>query len=92
MQDHVVTDGHIVADKERMGIVRDMQHAEILNVGPVADTDQVDVAADHGVKPGAGVLAHDDIPDDDGRVLDEAGNGNARSDALKHSDHRSNLG
>ena len=67
MQHHVVADGHVVADDERMGIVRHMQHAEILHVRPVAETDIIHITANHGVEPGAALLAHDDVTDHDGR-------------------------
>ena len=92
MQHHMVTDGHLVADDERMSIVRDVQHAEILHIRPVADADMIHVAANDRVKPGAAVFAHDHISDNNGRLLDKTGVGNSRLDALKRPDHDLNLG
>jgi hypothetical protein len=43
-----------------------------LNVGIVADADLVNVAAEDGVHPDAGVFAEDDVADELGGVVDLA--------------------
>ena len=54
---HAVADGHLVTDDQRMDIVGDMEHTEVLHVGPVSDSDTVHVPAYDGMKPDAAVLA-----------------------------------
>jgi hypothetical protein len=66
-----------------------MQHAEILYIGPVAEADVMDIPPNHGVKPHAALLAHDDVTDHDPSVLDKAGPWNGGCDALKRPNHRS---
>src|SRR6185369_13276131 len=88
VQHDMVPDRHVAADDQRVGIVRHVQHTEILHVRPLAQTDVVDITADHGVEPYAALLAHHDVTDHNARVFDEAGLGNGRGDALKGSDHR----
>jgi len=83
----MVPDGHIVSDDQGVRVMGDVQHAEVLHIRPVADADMVDISANHGVKPGAGIFAHDDVADHHRRLLDEAGFGNGRCDALEGADH-----
>ena len=87
VQYHTVTDRHFVPDDQRMGIVRDMQHAEILHIRPVPDADVMHIAPDHGIEPDAAILTQHDIADDDSRVLDEAGIRDSGFDAFECSDH-----
>jgi hypothetical protein len=75
-----------------MRIVRDMEHAQILYVRSMTDTDVMHVAANHGMKPDAALFAHHDVADDHRGVFDEAGFGNGRSDALKGPDHVRTIG
>src|SRR2546423_2186212 len=88
VQDHVVTNRHVVADDEWGGIVRDVQHAEVLDIRAAADANVVHVAANHCVKPDTGLLADHHIPDHDDRSLDKGGCGNGQLAALKRADHR----
>jgi hypothetical protein len=92
MQDHVVPDGDVVADDERMRVVCDMQHAEVLHVRAVPDANVVHIAANDGMKPGAALFAHHDVADDHGGLFDKAGLRDSRGDALKRADHTLNLG
>ena len=87
----MMADGNVVANDERMGIVRDMKHAEILDVRPVTDADTIHVAPDDRMKPGAAILAHDYVPDNDGGLFNKTGVRNRRFDALKCSDHDFNV-
>ena len=53
----------------------DVQHAEVLHVGPVPDTNVVHIPADNGMEPGAALFAHHDVADNDRRFFDKAGLG-----------------
>ena len=92
VDDALVTDGDVVADDQRMRVVRDMQHAEVLHVRAVPDANVIHIAANDGMKPGAALFAHDDVADDHGRFFNKAGLRNGWGDALKGSDHAPNLG
>ena len=70
-----------------MRVMRHVQHAEILYIGTVADPNVIHIPSNDGMKPRAAVFAHDDIPDHDGRVLDEARSGDSGCDALEGADH-----
>ena len=85
-------DGDVVADDERMRVVCDMQHAEVLHVRAVPDANVVHIAANDGMKPGAALFAHDDVADDHGGLFNKAGLRDGRGDALKCPDHALNLG
>jgi len=87
-----MSDRHLVPDDERMGIVCDVQHAEVLNVCPIADPDIVHIATDHGMEPDTALVTHDHVTDDDTRFLDKAGGGNRRLDALIGAYHTNTLG
>jgi len=82
-----VTDGDLVADDKRVGIVGDMEDTKILYVRPVADPDRVHVSANHSVEPDATMFAHYNIADDDTGFLDKTGGGNSGFDALECPDH-----
>src|SRR5208282_2871382 len=56
-------------------------------VGVVADANLVNVAAEDGVHPDAGVFADDDVADELGGVVDVAGVGELGSDAFVGADH-----
>jgi hypothetical protein len=87
MEYHSVANGHVVADDQRMGIVGDMEHTEILHVRPVTDPNRVHVSANDGMEPDATMLAQHDIADDDTGLFDKTGCGNGGFDALKCADH-----
>jgi hypothetical protein len=75
-----------------MSVVRDVEHAEILHVGPVADADEMHVTTDDGIEPDATLLAHDHVADDHGGILDVGGRWNGRLNALKSADHAASGG
>lgn len=83
---------HLVANDQRMRVVRDMEHTEVLDVGPVTDPDVVHVPADDGMEPDAAVSAQHDIANDDAGLFYEAGVRNCRFDALKGADHPATVG
>jgi hypothetical protein len=64
-----------------------VEGAAVLNVGVVADANFVDVAAEYGVHPDAGVLAENDVADDLGGIVDVTGVGDLGSDAFVRADH-----
>jgi len=64
-----------------------VEDAVVLNVGVVADANLVDIAAEDGVHPDAGVFAEDDVADDLGGVVDVAGVRKLGRDALVGADH-----
>ncbi len=68
-----VADGDVVAEDERVLVAHDVEDAAVLNVGAGADADVVDVAADYGAGPDAGVFADDYVADDDGGGVDIGG-------------------
>src|SRR5580658_9451141 len=70
-----VADGDVVAEDERVLVAHHVQNAAVLNVGASADADVVDVAANHGAGPDAGVFANDDVADDDRGGVNIGGGG-----------------
>jgi hypothetical protein len=64
-----------------------MEDGVVLNVGIVADADLVDVAAEDGVHPDAGVFAEDYVADELGGVVNVAGVGELGSDVFVGADH-----
>jgi hypothetical protein len=64
-----------------------MEDAVVLNVGIVADPDLMDVAAENGVHPDAGVFANDNVADKLGGVVNVSGFGELWSDAFVGADH-----
>ena len=70
-----------------MRVVRHMEHAEILHVRSVTDSDMVHVPANDGMEPDAAVLAQHHIADDNAGLFDKAGCGNGRLDTLECADH-----
>jgi hypothetical protein len=87
MEYHPVADGDLIADDQRMGVVGDMEHAEILHVGSISNPNMVHVPANDGMEPHAAVLAQYHIADDNAGLFDKAGDGNGWFDALKCADH-----
>ena len=74
-----MADGDVVAEDERVLVAHDVEDAAVLNVGARADADVVDVAANHGAGPDAGVFADDDVADDDGGGVNVGGGGDLRA-------------
>src|SRR6185437_13486638 len=90
-----VGDGDAVAEHERMLLLVAVEDAVVLNVGFPANADRMHVAADHGVKPYAGVLPHHDVADDLGAILYESRGGDlgmASEEGLEHGKARENAG
>lgn len=87
VQDHMVADGDVVSNDERMGVVGDVQEAKVLNVGTVADTDVVHVAPHDGMKPDAGLVSENHITYDHSRFLDERRLGDCWGGSLKGANH-----
>jgi hypothetical protein len=52
----------------------------------------IHISTNNRVEPGAAVLTHDHIPDNDGCLLDKTGVRYSGLDTLKRSDHGFNLG
>src|SRR5437867_3304420 len=88
MQHDVMTDRHLIADDQRMRIVSDVQDAEILNVRPVSDLDEVHVSADDAQKPDTRLRTDDYIADHDCRLLYERVFPDLRQNSLKGAQHR----
>ena len=82
-----MADRHLVADDQRMGIVGNMEHAEILHVCPVTNPDTVYIPSNDGMEPDTTVLTQHHIADDDACFVDKTGGGNGRFDSLKRADH-----
>ena len=87
-----MADGHLIADDERVGAVGNVQHAEVLHVGPVANPDIMHIPANHGMEPDAALFAQYDIPDDNPGLFDKTGGWDSGFDALKSTDHRPTVG
>ena len=81
----------VLADVNAPLLLHAVENAVVLYVRVGADADLVDVAAEDGVHPHRGVLAEDDVADDLGRVVDEAGGRDRRADAFEGSNHASRL-
>ena len=72
-----LADGHVAADAggeaaqfRVRAVVADVDDAAVLQVGAIADADEVDVAADHGERPDRHVVAEHHVADDAGRRID----------------------
>src|SRR6056297_1664381 len=66
VDDHVVTDGDVVADLHHRFVVKGVQHAAVLDVHLVADADRVHIAPQDGVEPDGTLVAHLHVADDGG--------------------------
>lgn len=87
VEEDPVADGDVAADHQRVGVMGDMEHGQVLDVGAAPDPDVVDVPADHRVAPDAGVGADHNIADDDGGFIQEHGRIDLRKRALKGANH-----
>jgi hypothetical protein len=87
MQDHRMADGDARADHERPArrvgrrLVRDVEHAVVLDVARLANGDRVDVAADHRAGPYRGVGAQADLADHAGARVHPGAGGKLRVNA-----------
>ncbi len=66
----VVANRECVAIREVGALVRDMTHHKVLNIGPTANPDGIDIPADNGIGPNGAVIPDGDIPDDLGAWVD----------------------
>ena len=64
-----------------------MQDASILNIGPLADADVIDVSADHRIEPDTAFFADDDVADDLGALGDPGGGMNLRRGVFEGMNH-----
>lgn len=87
VQRHVMADGDLVADHQRVGAAGDVQDASVLDVRPLADADVIDVSANHRVEPDTAFLADDDIADDLGALGDPGGGMNLRYGVFEGMNH-----
>jgi hypothetical protein len=83
----VVADGDPVAEGDGVDVAHAVEDGAVLDVGVSADADAVDVAADDGIHPDAGVFTEDDIANDLGRQVDVAGGGDCGKDSLIGPNH-----
>ena len=74
-------DRHVVADEARQ-ILGEMHHGVVLDVGVAANNDPVDVAAQDGVVPDAGMIADFHIANDAATRRDKGAGMNARGIAI----------
>ncbi len=92
MQHHLVADGHLVTDDQRITVgvegpgMGDVQHAAVLHAGARANADAVHVAADHRQRPDRAVLADFHIAQDHRRSVDESPESHFRSVLLETAD------
>ena len=73
-----MADGDIVAENERVLVAHYVKDAAILDIRAGADADEVNVAADDGAGPDAGVGGDGYVTDDDGLWIDVSGFSDAR--------------
>jgi hypothetical protein len=71
MNNGAMGDRHVVADADRRFLIGAMNDGAILDIDFIANTDRMNVAPDHRVKPYAATVAHDDIANDNGVVGEE---------------------
>src|SRR6267154_4312961 len=87
VQGYAVADGYVVAEQEGIFVAHYVEDGAVLNIGAGADTDVVDVAADYGAGPNAGVWANDYVADDYGGGVNVSGGGDFGALAAIGSDH-----
>src|SRR3954467_14202953 len=79
--------GDPVADYDAILIAHAVQDRAILDAGILSDLDGVNVSADDGVHPDAGVFANGDVADDLRGVVEVAAGGNLGGDAFVGTEH-----
>jgi hypothetical protein len=89
MEDRMMAHGDVIAKGEGVGIMRDVQQAEVLNIGPMANADTIDVSAYDGMKPDARFRSDDHIADDHGGVFNKRAGGDGWGNASICFEHES---
>ena len=79
--------GDVVAKVDAIFLLHAVQDAVVLNIGIVTNADLVDIAAEDGVHPDAGMFADDDVADELGGVVDVGSFGELGSDAFEGPYH-----
>src|SRR5260370_38810975 len=74
-----MADGHVIAKNQRILIEHDVADRTVLNVGPRADANVVHVAANHGTRPDARILANHHVTDNHCRGVDIGRSRNLRT-------------
>ena len=69
VDDGGVADGDVIADDAGV-VIGEVEDGVVLNLRVMADDDAVDVAAQNGVIPDAGMVAEGDVAEDDARSGD----------------------
>ncbi len=93
VQQGFVSDGHLVSDLQFGAIgavvatMSDVQDAAVLNVGLVADSNDIDVAANHDQRPYRAVIADDDVADNDSGIVDISAFANRRRSIAVTANH-----
>jgi len=87
VEDRAVAHGDVVANVDAILFLHAVEDGVVLNVGVVANADLVDVAAEHGVHPDAGVFPYDHVADELGGVVDIASFGELGGDAFVGANH-----
>ena len=63
MDGGVVADGDHLADDDRVDVAHAVENGAVLHVGFSSDADGIDVSADDGVHPDAGLFSEHDVAD-----------------------------
>src|SRR5215813_13930036 len=87
MQGHTVPNRHFVFKNGRKLTRARMQHAIVLNIGPIADTYVEHVATSDGAEPNRSLLAHMHVANHLGAVGNEGSRMNLRMYISEWSDH-----
>src|SRR2546423_1555704 len=86
-----MADGDLVFEDGRMSVRTDVNDGHVLNVGPRADADEIDVSTYDGAEPYARIFADLDIADDHGTFGDKDGRMDPWLNTLVLADHLANL-
>ncbi len=78
VQDDGVADGDVVAEDQGVRVAHDMEDGTVLDICARADAHEVDVTAQDGTGPYAGMFADDDVTDNHGLGVDVSGCGDLR--------------
>ncbi len=63
VDDGAMADGDFITEDRGKAITRDVQHAAILDIGPRANANHVDVGTEHAAVPDARILSEFDVAD-----------------------------
>lgn len=91
MHGGVVADRAEIADGDGVEVSLAVEDGAVLDVGLGADVDAVDVSAEDGVDPDAGVMAEGDVADEVGGGIDVAGVGDAGVVSAEGPEHGGSL-